>query len=60
MNQIDYSSVNSDNLRNNSKDKDHNNLFFMMNFSNTKKVFKDGVKDTDKILSLISKKSSKK
>ena len=60
MNQIDYSSVNSDNLRNNSKDKDHNNLFFMMNFSNTKKVFKDGVKDTNKILSLISKKSSKK
>lgn len=53
MNSTKYFSSNSDNMKENKNNRDINNLYFMMTFTNTEKVIKNGElksKDFSKIL----------
>ena len=42
MNSTKYFSSNNDNLKENKNNRDINNLYFMMTFTNTEKVIKNG------------------
>lgn len=57
MNSTKYFSSNTDNMKENKNNRDINNLYFMMTFTNTEKVIKNGeLKSKDFSKNLNSKK----